>query len=51
MVRSYSDEDGLSDDEDESWKVRKAAASCLTAIFANNIEQIYLMYPKVGSCI
>lgn len=45
----YSDE--YTDDDDDSWKVRRAAAHCLSAIFVNNPDQITALYPKVKTLL
>lgn len=49
LVFRYSDEEAYSDDEDESWKVRRASASGLTTIFAKYPEEIPQIYENVCS--
>ena len=59
-VGRFSDQDDYSDDDDVSWKIRRAAAKCLDAIISTRHEMLNIFYTEVspilisrfkGSCV
>lgn len=48
---SITDEEYSDDDDDVSWKLRKASASCLSAIFTNNMGRLMDIYHKMESVV
>ena len=46
-VDEYSDEDYGSDDDDSSWKVRKAAVRLISAIISSRADALYVLYDEL----
>lgn len=45
-----SEQEGYSDDDDDSWKVRRAAVRTLTAVVATFPDLLDVIYPQVRQC-
>ena len=47
-VYSEEEDDEYSDDDDMSWKVRRASAKCLTVILGSRVEMLTDFYHMVS---
>jgi hypothetical protein len=47
-IKIKSDQEDYSDDDDVSWKIRRAAAKCLDAIINTRHEMLNVFYSEVS---
>ncbi len=51
IILIKSDQDDYSDDDDVSWKIRRASAKCLEAIICTRHDLLSLFYSEISPLI